>query len=273
MPESPRIYALFGATANDSLYAAVLNAAFAAAGLKWPYVPFRADGETLASLFARLKADGLAGANFIPPCEEAATSLCTDLSAEAAALAAVDAVRCAGDAAEGFNLAVRAFARSLQESAPEVTGKPAIVLGGGPAARACGLALEEAGAAVTYAVRDVTRPRPGVSSRATVIRIEDAPTVVAGKRPAVLVNAAAPSIEPPPLDYDALPDRCFVFDLTYTRRTPLLEAADKRGLPHADGLITFLHKTARAFELWTELEAPLDVMRRAAEADLAKRDL
>jgi shikimate dehydrogenase len=272
MTESPRIYALFGAAANDSLYPAALNAAFAAKGIKWPYVPFRADGETLAALFERLKADGLAGANFIPPCEEAASALCTDLSPEAAALAAVDAVRCTGDAVEGFNLTVYSFARALEEKAPAVADKPVVVLGGGPAARAYGLVMEEAGAAVTYAVRDVTKPRPGVSSRATVIRIEDAAAFVAGKKAAVLVDATPLSSEPPPLDDAALPDGCFVFDSACGRSTPLLEAAKRRGLPHADGLTLFLYKTARAFELWTGTEAPVDVMRRAAEADLAKRD-
>jgi len=274
MSEDLKIYALFGGAVNESLFPATLNAAFAAAGLKWPYVPFRADGETLTGLFARLATDGLAGANFIYPCEEAAAALCTELSPEAAALAAADAVRCTPGVVEGFKLDVYAFARSLDELGLDVVGKPALVLGGGPAARACGLVLEQARAAVTYAVRDVTRPRPGVSSQATVIRMEDASAFPANKKPVALINAepATPAPDLPPLNYDAIPKDCFVFDLTYTRRTGLLEAAEKRGLRHADGLAMFLYKSCRAFELWTGGEAPFDVMRRAAAAELAKRD-
>ena len=275
MSEGPKIYALFGAAANDSLYPATLNAAFAAAGLKWPYVPFRADGDTLAGLFARLTTDGLAGANFIYPCEEAAASLCTELSPEAATLAAVDAVRCTAGAVEGFKLDVYAFARSLDELGLDVAGKPALVLGAGPAGRACGLVLEQTGAAVTYAVRDATRPRPGVSSQAAVIRMEDARAFLVKKKPVALVNTAAatPAPDAPPLNYDAIPDDCFVYDLTSTSRTPLLGAAEGRGLRHADGLAMFLYKSCRAFEIWTGSEAPFDVMRRAAAAELARRDL
>jgi len=268
-----KIYALFGAAANDSLYPATLNAAFAAAGLKWPYVPFRADGETLADLFARLVTDGLAGATFIYPCEGAAASLCTELSPEAATLAAVDTVRCTPGAVEGFKLDVYAFARSLDELGLDVAGKPALVLGAGPAGRACGLVLEQAGTAVTYAVRDATRPRPGVSSQATVIRMDDAPAFLVKKKPAALINTAAatPAAGAPPLDYGAIPDGCFVYDLTGTSRTPLLEAAEGRGLRHADGLAMFLYKSCRAFEIWTGGEAPFDAMRRAAAAELAGR--
>jgi shikimate dehydrogenase len=275
MSEDPKIYALFGAAANDSLYPAVINAAFAAAGLKWPYVPFRADGETLAGLFARLTTDGLAGANFIHPCEEAAASLCTELSPEAATLAAVDVVRRTPRGVEGFKLDVYAFARSLDELGLDVAGKPALVLGAGPAGRACGLVLEPAGAAVTYAVRDVTRPRPGVSSQATVIRMEDAPAFLVKKKSVTLINAAPATPAPgaPPLDYGAIPDDCFVYDLASTRRTPLLEAAEGRGLRHADGRAMFLYKICRSFEIWTGGEARLDVMRRAAAAELARRDL
>jgi shikimate 5-dehydrogenase len=274
MSEAPKIYALFGGAATDSLYPATLNAAFAAAGLKWPYVPFRADGETLAALFARLEADGLAGANFIYPCEEAAVALCTELSAEAAALAAVDTVRCTPGVVEGFKLDVYAFARSLDELKPEVAGKPVLVLGAGPAGRACGLALERAGAAVAYAVPDVTRPRPGVSTQATVIRMEDASAFMANKKPVALINTApaAPASDAPPLSYDAIPSNCFVYDLSCFPRTPLLDAAAARGLRHADGLLMLLHKSGRAFEIWTGGEARFDVMRRAAAAEIAKRD-
>jgi shikimate dehydrogenase len=52
----------------------------------------------------------------------------------------------------------------------------------------------------------------------------------------------------------------------------LLDAAAARGLRHADGLSMLLHKSGRAFEIWTGGEAPFDVMRRAAAVEIAKRD-
>ena len=78
---------------------------------------------------------------------------------------------------------------------------------------------------------------------------------------------------PPPFDYDVIPPGCFVYDVSYGQRTPLLQAAEERGLPHADGLNMLLYAAERAFTLWTGLDAPFDVMRRAATTELEKRKL
>ena len=270
------LVASFGGAANLSVAAAIYNAAFQAAGLNWSYIPVRADATTLAELFARLRGDGLAGADFDSSCQEAAVALCDDLSAEAELLKAVTTGRVRGDAVEGFNVDVHAFGRALEEPAVDVTGKPALILGAGATARACGLALERARANVTYAAGELTRPRPGLSSHATVIRTEDVALFLTGKRPALLVDATAfnPSeAGPPPFDYDVIPPGCFVYDVSYGQRTPLLQAAAERGLRHADGLNMLLYAAERAFALWTGLDAPFDVMRRAATTELEKRKL
>ena len=146
----------------------------------------------------------------------------------------------------------------------------------GATARACGLALERAGANVTYATDELTRPRPGLSSHVTVIRTEDVAPFLTGKRPVLLVDASAlepADAGPPLLDYGAIPPGCFVFDVNYSQETPLLKAAEEKGLRHADGLDLSLFAAERAFALWTGLDAPLDVMRRAATMELEKREL
>ena len=45
--------------------------------------------------------------------------------------------------------------------------------------------------------------------------------------------------------------------------TTLLASAEERGLPVVDGLGMLLHQGAIAFEMWTGLAPPLDVMRSA----------
>jgi len=276
MKEEHNLVASFGGAANLSVAAAIYNAAFQAAGLNWSYIPFRAGEATLTGLFGRIRGDGLAGADFDPSCREAAVEICDDLSAEAGLLQAVTTARVRDEKVEGFNVDVNAFARALEELAVDVTAQPALILGAGATARACGLALERAGANVTYATDELTRPRPGLSSRVTVIRAEDVAPYLAAKRPALLVDATAfdpGETGPPPLDYDVIPLTCFVFDVTYGRITPLLKAAAERGLRAADGLNMLLFAAERAFALWTGLDAPLDVMRRAATTELENRGL
>lgn len=273
MKEEHKLVASFGSTANQSVAAAMYNAAFQAAALNWSYIPFRADESTLAELFRRLRGEDISGADFGSSCQGAAVELCDNLSADAELLQAVTTARERDDKAEGFNVDVEAFSRTLEELAVGVAAAPVLILGTGAAARACGLALERADANVTYATDALTRPRPGLSSRATVIRTEDAPTYLASKRPALLVDATAsaagPAV-PPPFDYDVIPPDCFVFDVTYGRRTPLLEAAAKRGLRTSDGLNMLLRAAESAFVLWTGQDAPFNVMRRAATSEIEK---
>ena len=46
--------------------------------------------------------------------------------------------------------------------------------------------------------------------------------------------------------------------------TPFLAAVRARGIPAVNGLGMLVHQAALAFELWTGVDAPLDVMRIAA---------
>jgi shikimate dehydrogenase len=270
------LVALFGDPVVSSLSPAVHNAAFLACGLRWAYIPFRADAATLPRLFARLRGEGLAGANFTYPCKTAAAAFCDQLSPEAARLRAVNTIRITGAGVEGFNTDVSGFAAALAETALDVGGRDALVLGAGAAARAVGVALEDAGAAVAFACREVTAAGPGISPRATVLRLADAPAFLSERRPAVLVNATPIGLGPddaPLFDYGVIPAGTFVWELNYGRETALLAAARERKLAAADGLGMLLHQAARAFELWTGQEAPLAVMRRAADDELRRRQL
>lgn len=276
MKEDHKLVAFFGAAAKQSAAAAIHNAAFQAAGLNWSYIPFRAEEATLAELFRRLRADALAGADFDSSCREAAVELCDNLSTDAGFLQAVTTARLRDEKVEGFNVDVEAFGLVLEEQVIDVASRPALILGVGAAARACGLALERAGANVTYATHELTRPRPGLSSHVTVIRIEDVAPFLAAKQPALFVDATASDpaeVAPSPIDYDAISPTCTVVDVTYDRQTPLLKAARERGLRAVDGLNIVLYGAERAFKLWTGLDAPLDVMRRAAASELEKRAL
>ncbi|MDP9256115.1 MAG: shikimate dehydrogenase, partial [Actinomycetota bacterium] len=49
--------------------------------------------------------------------------------------------------------------------------------------------------------------------------------------------------------------------------TPLAKAALAAGLPLVDGLELLVRQGALSFRLWTGIEPPLDVMRRAARGD------
>jgi shikimate dehydrogenase len=64
---------------------------------------------------------------------------------------------------------------------------------------------------------------------------------------------------------DELSDRLIVVDLVYRQdRTPLVRAAQARGLRCADGIDVLVHQGAASFRLWTGMHAPLGAMRSGA---------
>jgi shikimate 5-dehydrogenase len=79
--------------------------------------------------------------------------------------------------------------------------------------------------------------------------------------------------EPLPVDVSRLAAGQVVVDLVYHPAvTPLLAAAEARGLRTVTGLGMLIHQAAHAFRLWTSEAPPLEAMSAAALAGLARRD-
>jgi shikimate dehydrogenase len=141
------------------------------------------------------------------------------------------------------------------------------VLGAGGAARAIVHALGRHGASVTVAAR--RRPAAvaaaALAPDARAIAIEDAGEAVAACE--VLVNATPLGMqgEGPPFEPDAVAGCALVLDTVYQPpETPLLAEARARGVPTSNGIGMLVHQAALAFEAFTGVPAPLDVMRAAA---------
>ena len=87
----------------------------------------------------------------------------------------------------------------------------------------------------------------------------------------LVINATSIGMEPeagvsPLGDGSVLHDGMVVLDIVYKPlRTRLLEQALAAGARPLDGLGMLVHQGARAFEIWTGLRPPVDVMRRAIE--------
>jgi shikimate dehydrogenase len=72
--------------------------------------------------------------------------------------------------------------------------------------------------------------------------------------------------------WQLLPQHCFVYDVVYNPAvTPLLEAAQRRGLAAEGGLSMLIGQAALAVQLWLGIEAPREAMTRAATAALGQQ--
>src|SRR5919199_2887356 len=237
-----RLVALLGHPVDHSLSPRMQNAAFAARALDWAYVALDVEPDGLPTGVAGLRALGFAGANVTIPHKGAVAELCDELDDLARASGAVNTlVFRDGGRIYGANTDGPAVAGAVDPHDAHV-----LVLGRGGAARSVAVALEEAGAAT---VRLAARSDPDWPPAA-----DDA---------TILVNATPLRDEVPvaPQGHQQ------VVDLAYRpdgRPTALLEAARAAGCATVvDGLEILVRQGAAAFELWTGVAAPVDVMRAA----------
>ena len=273
-----RTVGIVGWPVEHSLSPAIHNAAFAALGLDWIYVPLPVGPADGPRALAGLGALGFAGANVTMPHKTAAADVATTLSEDAGRLHAVNTLVVDGSDLHGHNTDAPGFERFLRDDAAfDPVGRTALILGAGGVARACALALARAGASsIAVAARDPARVvaafAPVVEGSATGVRgVAFADAV--GVEAELVVNATPLGArgDPPPMP-PVGSDTVVVDLLTYPTVTDLQVRARARGATAFGGLGLLLHQAALSFELWTGQQPPLDVMSAAALGALADRD-
>jgi shikimate dehydrogenase len=210
---------LLGDPVASSLSPRMQNAAFAALGLDWAYVPLQVRAEELEDALRGLVALGLAGANVTTPHKLAAARL-VETEAESVNTLVVRDGRVYGSTTDAAVLAGLEFNR------------PAI-LGDGGSATAFAEALP---AAARFSRGEDWPPK-----------VDDADLVVnaTSAREEVLVELR--------------PGQTLI-DLPYPV-TATARAAEAAGARVIDGLDVLIAQGAAAFELWTGVPAPVEVMR------------
>jgi shikimate dehydrogenase len=257
-----RLVGIVGNPVAPSLSPRMQNAAFAAVGLDWAYVPVPVEPARLAEAVRGLAALGFAGANVTIPHKTAVLEHCDVVDDVARRAASVNTLviedgKVHGSSTDGLAVSAVTDAR----------GTDVLLVGAGGAAQAVACALVEAGAAsVAVAAR---RPEgaerlvahlratfPGVEARA-------APWPPDPAAAALIVNATPVKDElvVTPLAHNDVVDLAYLPD---GRDTALVVAARAAGCAHVvDGLEVLVRQGAASFERWTGIPAPIDVMREA----------
>jgi shikimate dehydrogenase len=252
------------------------NAAFAALGLDFVYVPLLVRGGEVRAAVEGLSALGFRGANVTIPHKGAVLPYLDGVSDDAGLAEAVNTIVVREGRRYGYNTDVEGVRGALVEAAGDtLRGEPALIVGAGGAARAAALALARLGARLTVVNRTAAAAQrlaalmeaavPEVECRAHALSaLTEAE--VAGQR--VVVNATSLGLpgqgKVPALLADTVTAGQVVFDVVYTAApTDLLARAKARGATVVDGLEMLVRQAAEAFRLWTGEPAPLEVMRDA----------
>jgi shikimate dehydrogenase len=272
---STRSVGVLGWPVDHSLSPVIHNAAFAALGLDWVYVPLPVAPAELPAAVAGLGALGFAGANVTMPHKTRTAELIDELSEDARLLRAVNTIVVGADGLVGHNSDAAGFERFLRDDVGfDASGRSALLFGAGGGARACALAAARSGLAIlSVAVREASRAddlRAALEDSAIVVDVvgfDDAPRVEAD----LIVNATPLGVHGEALPLPSLHPGVVGVDLLYRPgATPFQTGVRDAGGVALGGLGFLLQQAAISFELWTGRSAPLPVMSAAALGELAE---
>jgi shikimate dehydrogenase len=149
-PEQKKLFAVIGNPVSHSLSPAMMSACFKALDVPALYAAFCVD--ELEGDLNLLHQTGFSGLSVTLPFKEAACRLAQQIDETAREIGAANTLRRTTKGWEGCNTDWIGALRALS-AAVEVSGKSALILGAGGAARAVAYALQRAGASVTVSNR------------------------------------------------------------------------------------------------------------------------
>jgi shikimate dehydrogenase len=260
-----RLVGLLRYPLSHSLSPRMQNAAFAARGLDWAYVPLPVEPARLEAAVAGLVALGFAGANVTIPHKTAVVSFCDELDGVAERAGSVNTLVIR----EGSVLGSSTDGAAVVEQV-EAAGARVLLLGAGGAAQAVATALVEAGSASLCVAARRSERAHALASR--LLSLFPERHVSAEEKWPPETGEATLVVNATPVRDELLlvPERDqTVVDLTYNadeQPTALVAAALERGCRTVDGLDVLVAQGAASFERWTGISAPVEVMRTAVRS-------
>lgn len=246
-------------------------------GIEGGYVIEAVPPDEFADFVLRLSLRGFVGANVTRPHKEKALAL-SKPDERARAVGAANTLWFKDGELCSTNTDVEGFINNLDACAPGWDkAEEALVLGAGGASRAVLFGLIERGIKrVHLANRTLARARALADQfgpKVVPVAWDAIPGLL--PRAGLLANTTSLGMHGQPaleLDIGLLPQHAVVADIVYVPlQTPLLAAAQGRGLKTADGLGMLLHQAVRGFELWFGRRPEVtSELRELVEADLTK---
>jgi len=239
---------------------AMHNAAFAALGIDAVYVALDVAPTQLAAAMAGARALGFRQLAVSIPHKQTVIPHLDAIDATARRIGAVNTVTRDGERLVGANTDWLGVVRALERETT-LSGRDAVVLGAGGAARAAVFGLLERGARV----RILNRDRERAARLAEELGASGAGGLdaLAGLPCEVLVNTTSVGLreDASPVVATAIAKNAVVLDAVYDPpHTRFLRDAQSRGARVVEGKWWLVHQAAEQIRLWTNREAPSEVM-------------
>lgn len=230
-----RVFAILADPIHHVRTPQTLNPILAGRGLDGVLVPIHVAAESLAEMVAAIRCwRNFAGFIATTPHKPAMRSLCDEVTPQAEAVGAVNAVRREPDGRlVGAMLDGDGFVAGLRAHGVEPRGLRVTLLGAGGAAAAIAVALAEAGAASLALVNRTEAKSRALRDRVGRLRPELPVMLGLDAEADMVVNATSLGLrpdDPPPLAPESLRAGQIVAEaIMEPRMTPLLRAAETKG--------------------------------------------
>ncbi|NWG37213.1 shikimate dehydrogenase [Nitrososphaera sp.] len=266
-----KTYCIIGDPVHHSLSPGMQNAAFNALGLNCTYIAFRVPTSELEASIQSLRSIKIAGFNVTIPHKVAVMKYLDELDATAKKAGAVNTVNNIEGVFKGYNTDMHGFIEPLRRRKVDFEGMSVLLLGAGGAARAIVAALSEEKGIAKVVIANRDQKKAGELARAGEkmgLKCEPLPfdkVTTASPDADLVVNATSIGLsnEPSPVDSDHIKKGSIVYDIVYRPVvTDLIEQAKMAQASVVYGYEMLIEQGARAFEIWTGLEAPREVMKK-----------
>lgn len=271
---------LLGWPLGHSLSPAMHNAAFAASGLDYIYLPLSTPPNLLSQAVAGIRALGFVGVNVTIPHKVAIMDYLDEVDISAKLVGAVNTIVVKEARLIGYNTDADGYIRSLEQAGITIAGKSAVIFGAGGAARAVVAGLVGADiASVTIGARDQSKADGIAQLFAGAVPVngvawDSSAFAAALSQTNLVVNATPLGMYPaiagqPSVPWDLLQQSVVISDLVYNPPiTSFIAEGTRRGHTVVGGAGMLIEQGALAFELWTGCKADTQVMRQALLAGL-----
>ena len=266
---------VFGHPVSENPTVVMQQAAFEALNLQWRYLTIEVYPKDLKAAMDGMRAMNMRGINLTIPHKVEVLKYLDEVKADAALMGAVNTVVRKENRLIGENTDGKGFMWALtQEEKIDPQGKNVVIFGAGGAARSIAVELALAGVnQITLVNRSEVR---GLELRKllnekTNVKADFIPwkkQYAIPEKVDIVINATSIGLFPnvndtPDIDFRSIRSNMVVCDVIPAPRTRFLEDAGKRGARTIDGLGMLVYQGAIGFKLWTGLDAPVDVMKKA----------
>jgi len=260
------------------------NVAFKNMGVDCVYLAFRVKEEELGRAIEGMRALNIRGLNVAIPHKVAVIQFLDELDPLADKIGAVNTIVNDNGVLKGYNTDATGFLRAMLERGIEPEGKRVVILGSGGASRAVSFILAERGSRLVILNRTwdkakgcADRISEVFQSEAIALKLDRENLATALSGTDILVNTTSvgmsPNVNETPVTSDLFKPGLVVYDIVYNPiKTKLLEEAEEAGAEIIGGLDMLVWQGALAFEKWTGLKAPVDLMQREAIKVLEKNE-